>query len=139
MQETKIYELMGSSFAIQVKNSIRMGPKLAEDFYNMIKHLDRMFIYSLIPEDCYSRVFLTSLSEITKRTSTYISENLNGALGGTLTNIQAISEKDLSIQRSNIDDRDLLANLPRVEYDRLIYLFDAHIEELKKIKRVVDL
>lgn len=132
--EQKINEILGSSFSLEVKTALRMGHDLTKDLYRMRKLLDTLFIKGLISRHLYKKQYLISISAVLQRSMSYVAQTLTHSLPGSLTNIQAISQDNLSMQRSNVDDRDLLANLPASRFERFIHLVDEHLRQLEEIK-----
>ena len=65
---------------------------------------------------------------------TYISAKQVGYLQGTLTNIKAIGGDDMTLQKTNIEDRDITSNITRTQFETYIYHFDNHIKQLEDFK-----
>ena len=100
----------------------------------MHKHLDDLFIKDLVSKELYKIIFIRSLGQIVEESNTYISDKMSPYLQGTLTNISAIGGDDMTLQKSNIEDRDIISNIARTQYETYIYHFDNHIEQLEEFK-----
>lgn len=130
--KVKIVEFLGSSFSFEVKNLIRFGTDLSKKYLKMVKHIDNLFILGLLEPSAYKAVLISSINT----TYQMMGENLSTLqhyLPSVLTNVQAYEIDSISIQKTNIDDREIIPYL-NLSLDKLVIMIDKHLEDLEVIK-----
>lgn len=140
--ETKkrnIIEITAAGISLENKHAIRGGPSLASKQNKMLKHLDSLFLMNLISGKLYLEICIKSIPMMIELTKVYLAENMTSYLGGVLTNVKAFDIEDMSIQRTNVEDREIISLISTRQTESYISFFRNHIGNMTKLRRQLKL